>query len=390
MDVTHRTPVVLVCVLICSAALCGCHHASVNAEKTPEPASGTLRVSAGLIDSGQVQVEQVSVSSETVALRTSGKVGFDEDHLSYVSSPLSGRVIDIRVHPGDHVTAGQVLTVIDSPDLGAASSEFIKARADLILAQRNYSLAQDLLKAKALARKDFQKSEDEFVKAEADLRRTRERLISLGVVAADLDGPLEALHVRSQFNLAAPIAGTVVERSLTLGQIVGGEAAQRLFVLAELGTLWVTADIYEKDLPLVHPGEDVMVQAGAWPDEQFKGRINYVGETVAPTSRTVKVRLAVDNQHALLKPEMFVTATVHTTTSGTVLTVPVAAVHGEGSGQSYVFTILDDYRVVRRPVTLGAKVNDRVTVTAGLSAQDRVVTSGSILLKAEADRQANS
>ncbi len=208
--------------------------------------------------------------------------------------------------------------------------------------------------------------------------------------AAELDAQLDSLHVRSQFNLAAPIDGTVIERNLTLGQMVGGDTAQRLFVIADLTTLWVTADIYEKDLPLIHPGEEVAVQAGAWPDQQFNGHINYVGDTVDPNSRTVKVRVAVDNHQLLLKPEMFVTATVHTPTSATVLTVPLAAVHGEGSGQSYVFVALEDNRFVRRPVSLGTKVNDRVAITDGLSAQDRVVTSGSILLKAEADRRANS
>jgi RND family efflux transporter MFP subunit len=207
------------------------------------------------------------------------------------------------------------------------------------------------------------------------------------VPEVELDAPLDTQHVRSALNLVAPINGTVIERTLTLGQMLGGDPPPRLFVIADLTTVWVAADIYEKDLPLIRPDEEVRVQAAAWPDEQFNGHIDYVGDTVDANSRTVKVRATVDNQQLKLKPEMFVTATVYTPGTTTVLSVPLAAVHGEGTGQPYVFSVLDDDRVVRRPVTLGSKWDGRIAIAAGLSPQDRVVTSGSILLRAEADRQ---
>lgn len=375
--------------LLFATCLFACHDSDVRAKGTAPPPAGELRLNPELVRSGQVRIEPVRAAPERITVRTSGKAGFDQEHLSYASSPLVGRIVDIRARLGGHVEAGQVLAVIDSPDLGSASSEFIKARADLVLAQRSNELAQELWAAKAMARKDVQKAEDEYVKAKTDLRRTRERLLSLGVPEAELDRPLDALHVRSQFNLTAPISGTVVERNVTLGQIVGGDPAQRLYVVADLTQLWVTADIYEKDLPLIHTGEDVGVQAAAWPQEQFQGRIDYVGDTVDPNTRTVKVRLTVDNRRLLLKPEMFVTAIIHTEGTATVLTVPLAAVHGEGSEQPYVFAALENNRFEQRPVTLGAKSGDRVAITAGLTAQDRVVTEGSILLNAEADRQAN-
>lgn len=370
--------------------LFGCSRHDEPTASVPDPSPGAIQLTHALLASGQVRVETVGASVEPRVLRTSGKGGFDEDHLSYVSSPLVGQVVEVRAKRGQHVAAGQVLAVVDSPELGAASSEFIKARADLTLAERNYSLAKDLSAAKAMARKDFQKAEDEYVKATADLRRTRERLISLGMPERDLDGSLDALHVRSRLNLTAPIDGTVVERNLTLGQMVGAEPGQRLFVIADLGTLWVTADIYEKDLSLVRVGEEVTVETAAWPGEQFAGRIDYVADTVDPNTRTVKVRLAVENHELRLKPEMFVTATVHTSGMVTVLSVPLAAVHGEGLGQPYVFVTDAEDRATPRPVTLGDKFDDRVVILAGLSQHERIVTAGSILLKAEAARQADS
>jgi membrane fusion protein, heavy metal efflux system len=369
-------------------ALVGCGGTDTPPRGAPT-IPGELHLSAELLRGGQVKIEPVTASTEAVSVRTSGTVGFDEEHLSYVSSPLAGRVVEIRARRGQHVDAGQTLAVIDSPDLGAASSEFIKARADLVLAEHNHTLARELWAAKAMARKDFQKAADELVKATAELRRTRERLLSLGVPAADLAGPLDTLHVRSRFTLAAPISGTVVERTLTLGQMVGGDAGPRLFVIADLTTLWVTADIYANQLALIQAGEDVSIETAAWPQSRFAGRIDYIADTVDAATHTVKVRVTVDNHRLLLKPEMFVTATIHTPQTAARLTVPLAAVHGAASGQPYVFAALGGGRFVRRPVTLGPTLNDRVAVTAGLSAQDRVVTVGSILLKAEADRQAD-
>jgi membrane fusion protein, heavy metal efflux system len=375
--------------IVLFACLFGCHGSDLNGKHESPLLPGELRLSPDLTRSGQIQIERVQATVEAVTLRTSGKATFNQERLSYVSSPLVGRVTEIRARPGQRVEAGQVLAVIDSAELGTASSEFIKARADLVLAQRNRELAQQLWDAKAMAHKDLQKADDELLKAKTDVRRARERLVSLDLPPAELDRPLDALHVQSRFILSAPIAGTVVESTLTLGQMVGGDPAQRLYVLADLTELWVTADVYEKDLPAIRPGEDVSVQAAAWPQEPFRGHIDYVGDTVDAVSRTVKVRLMVDNRRLLLKPEMFVTATIRADGSSTALTVPPAAVHGEGSEQPYVFTALGDNRFARRSVTLGARTRDRITIAAGLSPHDDVVTEGSILLKAEADRQAN-
>ncbi len=379
----------LVIVFLMPAVLIGCQDAGARAKTTGAPDPSDVRLSSDLLSSGQVRIEPVAASVEPIIIRTSGKATFNEEHLSYISSPLVGRVTSLRVRPGERVAAGQTLAVIDSADLGSAFSEYIKGCADLVLAERNHRLARELLSAKAMARKEVQKAEDEFVKAKADRRRTRERLVSLGVEESELDQPLDTLHVRSQFNLSSPIGGTVVERTVTLGQIVGGDTAARLFVIADLGTLWVTADVYEKDLSLVRPGDEVRIRAAAWPDEEFIGHINYIGDVVDPSSRTVKVRATVENPQQHLKPEMFVTATVYTAANATVTTVPLAAVHGEGTGQPYVFTVTDGNRLLRRQVTLGNKSDDHVAVTAGLSTTDRVVTEGSILLKAEAERQAD-
>jgi cobalt-zinc-cadmium efflux system membrane fusion protein len=376
--------------LVACSSILGCKHEVSRAPEIASAGRGEVGIDPELIRNGRIQLEPVTVSVETITVRTSGRAGFNEEHLSYVSSPLTGRVAAIQARPGERVAPGQTLAVIDSPDLGATWSEHIKARADLVMAERSFALARDLTQFRAVARKDLQRAEDELVKARTDVRRTRERLLSLGAAAADVDAPIDDLHIRSQFNLTAPIAGSVIERNLTLGQLVGGDPAQRLYVIADLTSLWVTADVYEKDLPLVRPGQEVAVTTAAWPDQTFSGRIQYIGDTVDPSSRTVKVRLEVDNHEQRLKPEMFVTASIRTEGTASLLSIPLAALHGEGLGQPYVFVAVDSDHFVPRAVGLGDKFGDRVVVSGGLSKDDRIVTQGSILLKAEAARQTDS
>lgn len=337
---------------------------------------------AGSPGADPIEVEPVVVGRQPISIRTSGKAAFNQDRLSYVSSPLVGRVVKILARPGDVVEAGQLLAIVDSAELGAASSEFIKARADLVQARRAFALARDLSEAKALARKDLQRAEDKLVKAGADLRRTRERLLSLGITEAELDRPLNDLHVRSEFPLAAPLHGTVIDRQLTLGQMVGGDSDKHLYVIADLSALWVVADVYEKDLPLVRSGEEVTIEPIAWPGEKLHGAIEYVGDVVEAATRTVKVRVAVDNAGLRLKPEMFVNVVVQTQSEAPVLSIPLAALHGEGQGAAYAFVASDHGRFARRPIVIGDKFDDRVVVVSGLEPQARVAARGSILLEA--------
>jgi len=333
----------------------------------------------------QIVVEEVQLKPLAGDLSLPGKVQYSEDRYAKVSSPLVGRVVEVRAKLGDKVAAGQVLLSLESADLGAAYSDFVKAESDFQLSKRNYELANDLYETKAMSKKDLVQAENDFLKAQAEFRRTRERLLALRVPAEELDKPRTERLITSRFDLKSPLAGTVVERNVTVGQMVGADPTQVLYTIADLNELQVVAEVYERDLSRVSKGAAVTVTVEAYPDETFSGTIVYVGDVVDPTTRTIKVRCNVTNRDLKLKPEMFARVRLRVGSSRPVLALPKEAVIEVG-GQAYVFVQAADGRYVRRPVVTGTMSGDTIQIREGLQSGERVVVKGALLLKGEMEK----
>ncbi|OLB64605.1 MAG: hypothetical protein AUH96_09555 [Nitrospirae bacterium 13_2_20CM_2_61_4] len=333
----------------------------------------------------QIVVEEVQLKPIAGDLSLPGKVQYSEDRYAKVSSPLVGRVVEVRAKLGDKVAAGQVLLSLESADLGAAYSDFVKAESDFQLSKRNYELAKDLYESKAMSKKDLVQAENDFLKAQAEFRRTRERLLALRVPAEELDKPRTERLITSRFDLKSPLAGTVVERNVTVGQMVGADPTQVLYTIADLNELQVVAEVYERDLSRVSKGAAVTVTVEAYPDETFSGTIVYVGDVVDPTTRTIKVRCNVTNRDLKLKPEMFAQVRLKVGSNRPVLALPKEAVIVVG-GQAFVFVQAADGRYVRRPVVTGTMSGDTIQIREGLQSRERVVVKGALLLKGEMEK----
>lgn len=333
----------------------------------------------------QIVVEAVQLKPIVGDLSLPGKVQYSEDRFVKVSSPLVGRVTDVHAKLGDKVAAGQVLVSIDSADIGAAYSDFVKAESDLQLATRNYELAKDLFEAKALSKKDLVQAENDYFKAQAENRRARERLLALRVPAAEMDKPRAEQRITSRFDLKAPLNGTVVERNVTVGQMVGADPAQMLYTIADLSVLQVIAEVYERDLSRVAKGAPVSVSVEAYPGETFTGTIVYVGDVVDPTTRTIKIRCNVTNRGLKLKPEMFARVGLKMGQGTPVLVLPREAVLEVG-GQEFVFVQGADGKYVRRPVVTGLSSGNTIQIRAGLQAGEKVVVKGALLIKGEQEK----
>ena len=333
----------------------------------------------------QIVVEEVQLKPIAGDLSLPGKVQYSEDRYAKVSSPLVGRVVEVRAKLGDKVAAGQVLLSLESADLGAAYSDFVKAESDFQLSKRNYELAKDLYETKAMSKKDLVQAENDFLKAQAEFRRTRERLLALRVPAEELDKPRTERLITSRFDLKSPLAGTVVERNVTVGQMVGADPTQVLYTIADLNELQVVAEVYERDLSRVSKGAAVTVTVEAYPDETFSGTIVYVGDVVDPTTRTIKVRCNVTNRDLKLKPEMFAQVRLKVGSNRPVLALPKEAVIVVG-GQAFVFVQAADGRYVRRPVVTGTMSGDTIQIREGLQSRERVVVKGALLLKGEMEK----
>lgn len=381
-----RTWGALVPVLILSLAAGGCGEGGkTEAVQSAEKAKPNGGKGASPEVRPQIVVEAAQLKPIAGDLSLPGRVQYSEDRYARISSPLVGRVTDVRAKLGEKVAAGQVLLSIDSADIGAAYSDYVKAQSELQLATRNYELAKELYETKALSKKDLVQAENDFFKAQAEHRRARERLLALRVPAAELDKPRAEQRITSRFELKSPLEGTVVERSVTVGQLVGADPAQVLYTIADLNVLQVVAEVYERDLSRVTRGIPVTVTVEAYPGEAFSGTIVYVGDVVDPTTRTIKVRCSVTNRGLKLKPEMFARVNLKMGSGSPVLVLPKEAVMEVG-GREFVFVQAADGRYVRRPVVTGVTSGDIIQIRQGVEAGERVVVKGALLLKGEQEK----
>jgi len=328
-------------------------------------------------------VESPEYRTRQRTIDTTGKVQFNEESLVRVHAPATGRVLEVFARPGDVVEPGARLFVIDSADLGAAKADYAKAVADAERSAAAAQLSRELYNAQAVAQKELREAENDARKAVAERERAASRLRTLGVSPQQFADIAARADAATTIVVRAPRGGVVVERNVAPGQVVAygqSDTPVNLFVVADLSTMWVVADVYEPDVPRLKRDQPMVATLRCCPGERYEGRVSYISDAVDKDTRTVKVRSTVVNRGRTLKAEMFVNVAIATGTSR-VLTISQSAVHREGS-ETYVLVAKANDQLERRPVVLGEDMGEAVEIAGGLAAEDRVVTTGSILLKA--------
>ena len=338
------------------------------------PRKNELSFAAGSTQLNFIKVEPVVLLPEPLLDPLSARIAYDEDHTARVSSPIAGRVTRILVQPGDRVAAGQLLVVIDAPDFAAAVADVDKSVADLQLKQRAYNRADELFKAEVIARKDFEGAESDLRQSEAENTRAKQRLRNLNQGGGH--------SAPGGYELRAPIAGVVAERSINPGVEVRPDLPNPLFVITDPLHLWVIVDLPERNLGAVKVKQDVFVEVDAYPDDRFPARVASIGEVLDPSTRRVQVRCVIENPKRLLKPEMYARVTPLAGTQSLVPRIANSALITEGL-YSFVFVEKSPGTFVRKRVELGLQGRSVSYVKNGLGEGDRVVTGGALLLNSE-------
>ena len=380
MTTRHRYVVLLLAIAFLGVTACGKGDQPANSDAATPPHGKTAAVPHD--SAPRVETGVVDYSGLRQDLGLSGKIAYGEDRYSKISSPLQGRVVEVRAHLGDRVKAGDVLLVVDSPEIAQAYWAYVQVDSALQYATRSHELAKDLYSNKALPLKDLKQAENELVKARAEFRRAKERLMSLRVQAEELNKPLDKQQITSRFEMKSPLTGIVVERMVTPGQSVGGDANQVLFTVADLDMLQVVADVYERDLALVKEGQFAKVKVEAYPDVDFPATVAAVGDVVDPASRTIKLRAWVNNQDHRLKPEMFARLHIQVGDATKILVVPKESVL-EADGKQFVFIVEEPNHYVKHEVKVSSFSPDQMRVIDGLTPGQRIVTKGAVLIKGQ-------
>ena len=324
---------------------------------------------------------------------TEGKIAVDEDRSTPVFSPYAGRVTKLLARPGDSVTQGQPLFVIEAADTVQAQNDFItaatglnKARSALDLAQLQHKRAKDLFEGKAVPLKDFQQAEATLIQAQNDLRSTetaleaaRNKLRILGLTDDAISAFQEKGRINPETTIFAPIAGTVVQRKIGPGQYVNSGASDPVFVIGDLSTVWLTAFVRETEASTVVVGQELTFNLLALPGRTLTGRINYVAAAIDPATRRLMVRATVDNASAQLKPEMFATVTIYAPDDQPSVGVPKQALIYEGD-QVRVWVAHEDKSIELRQIKTGLTNGDLVEVHGNLKPGEQIVTKGSLFI----------
>jgi cobalt-zinc-cadmium efflux system membrane fusion protein len=266
---------------------------------------------------------------------------------------------------------------VSSPDYAQLLDGYLKAAESYRLADRLYSRAQDLYAHHAIALQDLEQAESNRRQAQTDLNAAEQGMRILGIKnPADLAKAASSAEIP----VLAPIAGEVVERMVSPGQVVQAGQTQA-FTISDLSTVWVLANVYQADLENVKSGDDVVVQTDAYPNSSFHGRISYVSPALDPSTRTLQARIVVDNPGQKLKRDMYCTVIVTAGVLKTALAVPNAAVLRDDNNQPFVYALTGDDQFGRRDVTLGEMQGNQTQILKGISAGDKVVGNGSLFLQ---------
>jgi len=340
-----------------------------------------------------ITIEPVSSRSFFAEKVATGKIGFNEDVMTPVFSPYTGRIVRLFVKPGDAVNRGTPLFEIDTPDLVQAGQDLIaaginvpRARTVLALATRAEDRQHRLYLNKAVALKDWEQAEADLRNAERDLHAaesalaaSRSRLRVFGKTDEEIAKIENDRQIDRTARVRSPIAGTTVTRKVGPGQYVKPDSADPLFTIADLSTVWLLADVYEADVPLIRVGQRIEVHVAAYPNEAFTARIAYVSSSVDPTSHRVGLRGVVENSRRRLKPEMFASFRVVTNSETQSLAVPTSAIVREGDKTS-VWVSQDRNHFLRKDVKTGIQQGGYVQIISGLELGEKVVSAGGLFI----------
>jgi len=294
----------------------------------------------------------------------------DPARTAAVLTPLSGRLIALKVALGDRVSRGQVVAVIDSPDLAQAYNDNEKAADSLKLTERNLGRQEAQNKLGVASDKDLDQARSDHTQAAAEYTRTQARLKMLGVSAT----PTPASR---QLSVLAPVGGSVTALSVAPGNMIN-DPTQPLMTIADLSTVWITAMVPEKDIAGVAKNQDAQVTLAAYPERQLRGKVLFLSDVIEPDSRRGKMRIAFANADYALKPNMF--ATVVLSVSARSLVVLPSSALLMNNDRTSVFVATAPWTFERRTVDAELEEGTSVAIRSGVAAGEQVLVKGAILL----------
>jgi membrane fusion protein, heavy metal efflux system len=313
-------------------------------------------------------------------IEATGVVDFDNDQATSVLAPFSGPVSRLLVSPGDKVKEGAPLAVIDSPDFAAAISAYRKALATAQTDRRLADLDKDLVQHHGVSQREEEQAETDAVNAEADRDAALQELVSLKVDPQTIKDLQKGRPIsRLEGMIRSPVAGTVVEKLITPGELLQAGTTP-CFTVADLSRVWVMAQIFGADLASIHLGDPAEVVTDI-ASNSFSGKVDNISALVDPDTRSVVARVVVENPGDFLKKQMYVRVLIQAHQESSGLLVPISAILRDDEKLPFIYVARPDRSFARQHVTLGYRIGDQYDIATGLQGGDQIVVEGGIFIQ---------
>lgn len=394
--------------------LSGCQNLSLPGK----PAAGTaktvitpnsnnpdlIELSADAVRNAGIVSSPVKPVTYEAEIRTTGELKADENRVFHINSMVGGRITSDRVNLGDFIRAGQTLCLVQNLEVAKLLGDYIHQKhandvqvdqlvSKIDLAQKNADRLSKLVDEGIAPMKDLLTAKNQLDQYKIELRGVREHNIHLkGETEALLStygkklGNFDGHKIDSESPLTSPRAGVIIKKTITLGDVVN--TTEPLYVVADLSEIWLDITIYDKDLARVAIGEPVTFSADSLPGRQFNGHISYIQPLAGDTTRTFLARAVLPNKEILLKPGMFGTAVIHTKKGESLPYLPDNTIQRYGK-EIFAFIDLGNGHYVKKQVELANRILDGYLIRNGISVGDKVVSTGSLTLKAELLKRLN-
>ena len=373
-----RAPATAVAAIATIMSCAGC--SSKNEANPVTPVVKPSNVTLTAAQRRNIQIYTVEASTFHKTIEATGAVDFDNDQATSVLAPFSGPVSRLLVSLGDQVKKGDPLAEVDSPDFAAAVGTYRKALATAKTDRRLADLDKDLLLHQGVAQREAAQTETDAVNAEADRDAALQALVSLNVNPQTINDIEKGRSIsRPEGLIRSPVAGTVVEKLITPGEILDAGSTP-CFTVANLSRVWVMAQVFGADLTSVSLGDSAEVLTGI-DSRNFPGKVDNISALVDPDTRSVAVRVVAENPDGFLKKQMYVRVLIEARQESTGLLVPVSAILRDDENLPFVYLAQTDGGFARQHVTISNRTGDHYEIAAGLNAGDKIVVDGGIFLQ---------
>jgi len=339
---------------------------------------GHVSLSADAARSHGIEIATAAAGKIERTVTLPGEVRLDADRVAHIVPRVAGMVRDVRKKLGDSVAPGEVIAVLDSRELADAKAADLAAASRHELAQTNVARIERLFEKKIAPEEELLKARQALAETDIDHRTAEAKLHALGLTLEQV----ESLHTEkntdyARYEIKAPFAGTVVDKHITLGEVVGPES--KCFLLADLANVWIDVTLYPQEMPEVAVGHVVIVSASGVAPQ--RGEIAYISPRIDETARTGLARVVLANAPLKWRPGMFVKADLVLSADEARVVVPESAIQSI-ENETVVF-IAEQEAFVKRPVVVGRRSGDRCEIVSGLEPGDRYASAGTYILKAE-------